>query len=53
MLNNKELTDALCSHDHDNEYEITTDNLLQLDDQVRTKLGIKLPKADSGWELAN
>ena len=30
-----------------------TDNLVQLDDQVRTKPGIKLPKADSGWELAN
>ena len=50
---NQELTNALCSHDHDNEDEITTDNLVQLDDQVRTKPGIKLPKTDSGWEFAN
>ena len=50
---NQELTDALRSHDHDNEDKITTDNLVQLDDQLRTKPGIKLPKADSGWELAN
>ena len=26
---------------------------MPLDDQVRTKPRIKLPKADSGWELAN
>ena len=50
---NQELTNALRSHNDDNEEEITTDNLVQLDDQVRTKPGIKLPKADSGWELAN
>ena len=50
---NQELTNALRSYDHDNEDEITTDNLVQLDDQVRTKPGIKLPKTDSGWELAN
>ena len=43
---NQELTNALRSHDHDNEDDITTDNLVQLDDQVRTKPGIKLPKAD-------
>ena len=47
------LTNALHSYNYDNEDEITTDNLVQLDDQVRTKPGIKLPKADSGWELAN
>ena len=50
---NQELTNALRSHDQDNEDEITTDNSVQLDDQVRTKPGIKLPKTDSGWELAN
>ena len=50
---NQELTNALRSYDHDNEDEITTYNLVQLDDQVRTKPGIKLPKADSGSELAN
>ena len=33
----QELTNALRSYDHDNEDEITTDNLVQLDDQVRTK----------------
>ena len=47
------MTNALCSYDHDNEDEITTDNLVQLDDQVQTKPGIKLPKAYSGWESAN
>ena len=49
---NQELTNALCSHDHDNKDKITTDNLMQLDDQLRTKPGIKLSKADSGSELA-
>ena len=51
---NRELTNALRSYDdHDNEDKITTDNLVQLDGQVRTKPGIKLPKADSGRELAH
>ena len=45
---NQELTNALRSYDHDNEDEIAIDNFVQLDDQVRTKPGIKLPKADSG-----
>ena len=45
---NQELTNALRGYDHDNEDEITTGNLVQLDVQVRTKPGIKLPKTYSG-----
>ena len=45
---NQELTNALRSYDDDNEEKVTTDNLEQLNDHVRTKPGIKLPKANSG-----
>ena len=38
---NQELTNALRSYDHHNEDVITTDNLVQLDDQVRTNPGSK------------
>ena len=41
---NQELTNALRSHDHDNEDEITTDKLVQLDDQVRTSRELNCQK---------